>query len=141
MELIPSLPSEKEFGSLSVFPYHEGSQIEFKANLSKGCLNKLDVTLCAFLNTKGGHFIIGINDTDRKMNWLSLTSKEIDHFKLRIDRIFHDATIVDDTNMPLSPDNITVNIIKNNKKNILLLLQLYPNSIESIQLIIRNGID
>lgn len=53
---LPVLPNTLTAGEK--FPYPEGTTIEFKqANTAK-----LADTLCAFLNTQGGYYIIGVRD-------------------------------------------------------------------------------
>lgn len=56
MATLPILPDTFTAGKR--FPHPEGIQMEFKKNNTK----KLAPTLCGFLNTVGGYFIIGIHD-------------------------------------------------------------------------------
>ena len=54
--MLPNLPDNYHVGH--IFPFPEGQQIEFKENKPK----KMYDTLCAFLNTSGGYYIIGVAD-------------------------------------------------------------------------------
>jgi len=44
------------------YPYPEGVQLEFKKNFHINQLAKYRETICAFLNTNGGHIIYGVLD-------------------------------------------------------------------------------
>lgn len=45
-----------------IYPYPEGVQLEFKKNFHINQLAKYRETICAFLNTNGGHIIYGVLD-------------------------------------------------------------------------------
>jgi predicted HTH transcriptional regulator len=45
-----------------VYPYPEGTQLEFKKTYHINQLSKYRETICAFLNAHGGHILFGITD-------------------------------------------------------------------------------
>jgi predicted HTH transcriptional regulator len=90
---LPPLPSDEELCKMEKFPYLEGYQFEYKQSLAPSKFQKMDETICAFLNSGGGYFIIGVVDLTLKIQWVEYTCKEIDKILLRVDDIFHRRTI------------------------------------------------
>jgi predicted HTH transcriptional regulator len=96
---------------LTAYPEWEGQTLEFKASLDKGCKDKLYPTICAFLNTKGGRIIFGIEDAQRLIVGIDADSKKFDGMFLSIDNIYHTKIIVDEENKPPAIGQITTNVI------------------------------
>jgi predicted HTH transcriptional regulator len=69
-----------------VYPYPEGTQLEFKKMFHINQLSKYRETVCAFLNTNGGHIIYGILDNGL-INGTSLSDNEKDKILLYIDSL------------------------------------------------------
>jgi len=90
---LPPLPADEELRKMETFPYLEGYQFEYKQSLAPSKYQKMDETICAFLNSGGGYFIIGIVDLTLEIQWVEYTCKEIDKILLRVDDIFHRRTI------------------------------------------------
>ena len=87
---LPVLPSAIRCGDM--FPFPEGQQIEFKRSLFDK--KKLVNTACAFLNTCGGYYIIGVWD-DNKI--VGVLRDKVDETLLRVDQIIQDHRIVNTT--------------------------------------------
>lgn len=87
---LPVLPSILRSGDM--FPYPEGQQIEFKRSLFDK--KKLVNTACAFLNTCGGYYIIGVWD-DNKI--VGVLRDKVDETLLRVDQIIQEHRIVNTT--------------------------------------------
>jgi hypothetical protein len=113
------LPTEKEFKSMRHFPFMEGKCLEFKKSICDKL--KIEATLCAFINTEGGHLICGVCD-DRTLNWLNLEDKALDFFLTRIDSIISNRTIRADNGEPLPHDSITACVIRNDKNECIIVL-------------------
>lgn len=75
-----------------MFPLPEGQQIEFKQSLFDK--KKLVHTACAFLNTCGGYYIIGVWD-DSKI--VGVLRNKVDETLLRVDQIIQESRIVNTT--------------------------------------------
>ena len=87
---LPVFPSVLRSGDM--FPYPEGQQIEFKQSLFDK--KKLVNTACAFLNTCGGYYIIGVWD-DNKI--VGVARNRVDETLLRIDQIIQEHRIINTT--------------------------------------------
>ncbi len=108
---LPPLPTDDELRRLEKFPFLEGHQFEYKQSLAPPKFQKMDETICAFLNSGGGYFIIGVEDLTLKMLWLDYTCKEIDKILLRVDDIFHRRTIHCDDGAAIDPDCVKARIV------------------------------
>ena len=91
--MLPPLPTDEEFSSLTTFPFMEGLRWEYKEMLISS--EKLLQNVCAFLNRKGGYLIVGIRDIDLAIIGISDTilNKTIDSFILKCDNIYHQGLI------------------------------------------------
>lgn len=69
------------------FPYPEGTQIEFKKTFHNNQLEKYRQTICAFLNTNGGHIIYGVSD-DCSIVGCNIKQNEIDNILLFVDSLY-----------------------------------------------------
>jgi hypothetical protein len=87
---LPLIPSTFKHGDM--FPLPEGQQIEFKQSLFDK--KKLVHTACAFLNTCGGYYIIGVWD-DAKI--VGVLRNKVDETLLRVDQIIQEHRIVNTT--------------------------------------------
>ncbi len=123
---IPDLPSQEALRLMKVFPYTEGTQWEFKQSASDICLNKLEKTLCAFLNTSGGHLVFGIIDKTLELNWLSIHPKELDKVKLRIDNIYQQQTIKTLDNKAIQLGYIKTTIFTSYEKKYIIVVTAIP---------------
>lgn len=84
---LPTFPSILRVGD--IFPHPEGQQIEFKRSLFDK--KKLVNTACAFLNTCGGYYIIGVWD-DNKI--VGVLREKVDETLLRVDQIIQEHRII-----------------------------------------------
>jgi predicted HTH transcriptional regulator len=92
-----------------IYPYPESVQLEFKKSFHINQLDKYRETVCAFLNTVGGHIIFGItNDCVIIGNYL--TEKDIDSIMLFADSIYNILKTVDGNN--IKQGSITVKFNK-----------------------------
>lgn len=83
-----SLPPIPPLKYKTRFSYPEGSQFEFKA--SGKHIQKMYETICAFLNTGGGYFLIGINDSGIIDG---IPFVDVDPILLNVDNIIHQNRI------------------------------------------------
>lgn len=81
---LPVLPASLTFDT--AFPYTEGPSIEFK----QANLEKLADTLCGFLNTDGGYYLVGIAD-DGKI--IGINRKRLDIAIRTVDNILRTSQI------------------------------------------------
>jgi predicted HTH transcriptional regulator len=84
-----------------VYPYPEGVQLEFKKIFHINQLTKYRETICAFLNTNGGHIIYGILD-NCTIQGCPLDDSEKDKILLYVDSMH---TIMKKTNGENIPNN------------------------------------
>lgn len=126
--MLPQLPTDAEFETLTHFPHEEGSHIEFKQTTSKICLLKMEETLCGFLNgTGGGHFICGVDDKTRRICWMKMTDKDRDKVRLKVDQIFHGKVIHDSDGQPLTQDNVKLRFVDIAAKGTLVIVTAVPS--------------
>jgi len=69
------------------FPHPEGTQLEFKKTFHVNQLDKYRQTICAFLNTNGGHIIYGISD-DCIISGCRINKNDIDCILLFVDSLY-----------------------------------------------------
>lgn len=121
-----------------IFKFSESTMFEYKAaiNQQSGFQKYLE-TICAFLNTKGGFLIFGIND-NLDLSGLNITNSDIDKFILKIDNILSTNQIIGRTNnnkiTRLTPKNLSVESIINSSKNKFLIIKVVPSPDISYQL-------
>ena len=98
---------------LTVFPRQESNTLEFKIalNLSKEFMTKIYATLCGFLNGVGGHIVFGIEDTYRTIHGLQCSGKEMDSYVVRLDQIYHDRMIVEESGASLAIGTISARFL------------------------------
>ena len=126
--MFTSLPSDTELFKLTIFPFNEDSRIELKRNF---CEDKLESTICAFLNNGYGYgyIICGIDDNGVILG-VERTRAEIDKYILKIDEIFHHNKIVTSNYEKIKPNNIKVRIINcyNDKPLIIIIVKSDPDT-------------
>ena len=112
------LPSDYELVNMSHFPYPEGTHIEFKQSFCN--LNKLNKTICSFLNSNGGYLISGVEDETCRIVGVRASIKDIDNYILSVDNIFHQKIILTNDGYTIDPGCIKVKHLKleNNIDNI-----------------------
>jgi predicted HTH transcriptional regulator len=113
-----------EITNLSVFPYPEGYQFEFKETATKQCVAKLDETICGFLNNEGGYFIVGVHD-DRRILGIN-PNKDYDLFLLRVDQLYHSKTIVHEDGSQISVGTIKIFTVPTKNNKIICVVQVTP---------------
>jgi len=81
------------------YPYPEGTQLEFKKTFHVNQHTKYRETICAFLNTHGGHIIYGILD-NCVINGCELPKVEKDGILLFVDSIYNILKNTNGENIP-----------------------------------------
>ena len=117
-----SLPSDEEIIAMKEFPFPESTCIEYK--LSTAGI-KIETTLCAFLNTMGGHVVCGVRD-DRMICWMDMTEKQIDLFIARIDSVISARMIRAENGSALPADSIKSRVVKNKDGHCIIILTAKP---------------
>jgi predicted HTH transcriptional regulator len=104
------------------FPYPEGTQLEFKKTFHINQHNKYRETICAFLNTNGGHIIYGILN-NCMINGCILSPVDKDNILLFVDSIYN---ILKKTNGETIPKNtIKVYFEEISKNNYIIIISCY----------------
>jgi len=111
--------------TLDIYPELESSKLEFKSNLAPG--DKLVPTICAFLNSNGGHIICGIEDITHAIKGIDKSPKEIDEFLLNIDTIYHVRKIVTNTFEQLSHTNIQTKLLYQKHGKPVIVISINPS--------------
>jgi predicted HTH transcriptional regulator len=109
--MLPSFPTT--LAEDNTFPVMEGCQWEFKENNPDH--KKINETICAMLNAKGGYIIIGITD-ERAV--LGLTAKRIDELLCIADNIHQMALILTHDDARISLDSVKAEMLTLANKNI-----------------------
>jgi predicted HTH transcriptional regulator len=111
------------------FKFGESTIFEYKVSINQSGFQKYLETLCAFLNTKGGFLIFGIND-NLNLTGLSIANAEIDKFILKIDNILSTNQIIgrttNNTTTRLTPRNLLVEPIFNSQKKKFIIIKVIP---------------
>lgn len=117
------LPTDEEIISMKEFPFPESTCIEYKLSTAGV---KIETTLCAFLNTMGGHVICGVRD-DRMICWMDMSEKQIDLFIARIDSIISARMIRAENGSALPANAIKSRVVKNKEGKCIVILTAKPN--------------
>lgn len=119
--MLPPLPTDEEFSSLTTFPYMEGLQWEYKETLISS--EKLLQNICAFLNRKGGYLIIGIRDIDLAIIGIpdTILNKTIDSFILKCDNLYHQGLITKKDGIAIHHDCVFARTLVVNGKRLVLV--------------------
>jgi predicted HTH transcriptional regulator len=120
------------------FKFSESTIFEYKVSINQQSgFQKYLETICAFLNTKGGYLIFGIND-NLNLSGLSIANGEIDKFILKIDNIISTNQIIGRTNknttVRLTTKNLTLETITNSQKKKFVIIKAVPSPDVSYQL-------
>ncbi|MEZ4775615.1 MAG: ATP-binding protein [Bacteroidia bacterium] len=123
--VIGYLDEEYVYATENIIKKGEGVTIEFKESMSK--IGKPDIikTICAFLNTRGGTILLGINDASRVVGIKVGSLKEIDNYKQSIIQLIRDKV-----GAPFTT-NIHFNTEKIDNK-ILLRINCIPSGVPAI---------
>jgi hypothetical protein len=128
--MLPPLPTDEEFSSLTTFPIMEGLQWEYKETLISS--EKLLQNICAFLNRKGGYLIIGIRDIDLAIIGIpdTILNKSIDSFILKCDNIYHQGLITKKDGTAIHHDCVFARtLFVNGKRLVLVKIEPEPNTL------------
>jgi predicted HTH transcriptional regulator len=114
----------------SVYPHCEGIQMEFKKSFHINQLSKYRETICAFLNTKGGHIMYGILDNGL-INGCYLQDNEKDKILRYVDSMY---TIMKKNNGDDIPkDCIKVYIEEIAKDQFIIIISCYRKNNDTYQ--------
>jgi len=105
-----------------IYPYSEGTQLEFKKSFHINQHNKYRETICAFLNTNSGIIIYGIDDNCQILGCY-LTDKEKDDILLFVDNIHNILKTSAGDN--INPDSIKVIFEKIAKNLYIIMIKCY----------------
>lgn len=112
-----------------IYPYPEGVQLEFKKCFHINQHDKYRETLCAFLNTNGGHMIFGILD-NCVINGCALNDGEKDRILLFVDSIYN---ILKKTNgEPIHPNSLKVYFEEIAKNIYIIIITCYRDTTNDI---------
>lgn len=117
-----TLPTDEEFQTMTELPYYEGKTLEYKQSTKDKFKN--EATICAFLNTEGGHLICGVYD-NRKLNWMDMSEKEIDLFLGKIDTIISNRTVRYHNGDPLHYDAIKTRVVRNSLNQCIIIITVF----------------
>lgn len=79
--------------SATVFPYPEGTHLEFKQGLGGCPFDKILATICALLNAGGGYLVYGVHDSGLQIKGINHSSADYDALLLKLDTIYVQCTI------------------------------------------------
>ncbi len=132
--LLPPFPSDEELKTMTHFPYPEGKQYEFKQafneyrhNINRSTSERIEQTICAFLNSEGGYIVCGIRDEDRALIWMDLTPYQLDEILLKIDNIYHGKMIYTTDLEDIKIHNIQTKILEKDGKY-LIIIKVEPDA-------------
>jgi predicted HTH transcriptional regulator len=97
-----------------IFPHPEGTQVEFKKSFHTNQLEKYRQTICAFLNTNGGHIIFGVSN-DCSITGCNIKQTDIDIILLFVDSLYEilkksDGNHIEQNTLKVRIDEIAKNI-------------------------------
>ena len=118
-------PSDNELFNLKVFPYPEGQVLEFKETSTVSFKDKILVTLCAFLNSGGGHLVIGIKD-NLEIAGVNVPPKLLDSFILKLDSIHHHSIIVTCDNEKIPHETIITRTVTLSENRLIIVIKAIP---------------
>lgn len=114
---------------LEIFPAMESNTLEFKLSLSNIIKSNCARTICSFLNAKGGYIVFGVEDKERRIVGINVSSSELDEYLLWFDSFYHVRRITESSGEPLSPGVIEAKIVHVNptKSVIVAIIKPRPN--------------
>ena len=95
---------------LEVFPAYESQTLEFKQTINASVKAKCILTICAFLNTKGGHIVFGVEDKGRRI--IGINTYDIDNHLRWVDHIYHQSLILDSDDRQLFPGTVEGHLLE-----------------------------
>ena len=111
---------------LEIFPAMESNTLEFKLSLSNIIKNRCIATICALLNSKGGYIVFGVEDKERRIIGLNITTAELDEHLLWFDNLYHSKRITDCNGNKLKPGAIVTRIVDITPQKYILVLTIKP---------------
>lgn len=120
---VPSFPAIDS--TTPYFPYPESSTFEFKRKICSSSIDKIYATICAFLNTEGGHIVFGVEDGTRKIVPLNC-DKLMDKFILIMDNVIRTKQVISTDGQGLSPHNLKCTILNFTVNTGLLIVTVKP---------------
>lgn len=106
------------------YPFPECTQLEFKKTFHVNQHAKYRETICAFLNTNGGHIIYGVLD-NCLINGYNLSDTEKDNILLFIDATY--TILKTSTGETMSKDKIKVHFEEIAKNMFIIIISCYRN--------------
>jgi predicted HTH transcriptional regulator len=122
--MLPKISWDLRIGEL--FPLPEGQQIEFKENNTQ----KLDATLCGFLNTAGGYYITGIADSGRIVG---LSRSMVDVILQKVDNTIRNGKILNvSTGNPVGVKEISTSVVPVDSELYLVVIRAETTNTEHV---------
>jgi predicted HTH transcriptional regulator len=97
---------------LKIFPMMESHTLELKLGVSPVIKTKCIPTFCAFLNSKGGYIVFGVEDKERKIVGIEANSQELNNELLWFDNFYHIKRITDIDGNYLEPGNLEARVVE-----------------------------
>jgi len=132
MVSIPSINLPNKYLLNDKMSIIEGTEIEYKKSFHVNQYPKYRETICAFLNTTGGHIIYGVLN-DCTINGCKLNELEKDNIQLFIDRLY--SMLVKNNGTPLHPQSLKVNFNEIAKDIYIVIISCYKEDNCKYQLI------
>jgi predicted HTH transcriptional regulator len=118
-----SLPALPDFTKLSSTPLPECDWLEYKESKNAIFPQKLRETACAFLNTRGGYIVVGIND---ERNIVGIPLNDVDTCLRRVDDIYHEKSVLNEDGTPLPVGVLKAKAIELSSAKYLILYTITP---------------
>jgi predicted HTH transcriptional regulator len=120
--IIPNVVLPKSFLLNDTISLMESSEIEYKKSFHINQYAKYRETICAFLNTTGGHIIYGVSN-DCTISGCLLNELEKDNIVLFVDRLY--AILIKTDGDHLHPDTLKVNFFEIAKNIYIVIISCY----------------
>ena len=88
--VVSYLDNEFNYATEKIIRKGEGVTVEFKGAMSKAGKQKIVETICAFLNTRGGTILIGVEDDSTVIGINDKSERDIDQYKLNLSHMVRD---------------------------------------------------
>jgi predicted HTH transcriptional regulator len=111
---------------LEIFPAPESNTLEFKLSLSNIIKSNCPRTFCSFLNSKGGYIVFGVEDKERRIVGINVSSAELDEYLLWFDSFYQARRIIDSNGNPLAPGTIDVRIVNVTTSKFVIVAHIKP---------------
>jgi len=113
---------------LEIFPAPESNTLEFKQSLSNIIRSNCARTFCSFLNAKGGYIVFGVEDKERRIVGINVSSSELDEYLLWFDSFYQARRITDGHGNSLTPGVIDVKIVNVNPTKFVIVAHIKPEA-------------